>query len=115
MKAEFKENVYILTRMIPKGKVATYGQLARLAGKPKAARVVGRFMKINPNAPHTPCHRVVAKDGRLTGYSIGRGIVTKKQMLKKEGVEFIGERVNMEKALLGRVKIEYKFYCLTYR
>lgn len=85
--------------MIPKGKVATYGQLAYLAGKPHAARAVGVFMRKNPDAPNTPCHRVVSKDGSLTGYSMGKGIVTKKYMLEKEGVPFIGNKVDMTQAL----------------
>ncbi|MBI4137069.1 MGMT family protein, partial [Candidatus Roizmanbacteria bacterium] len=72
----FGEKVYNLTREIPKGKVATYGQLARLAGSPKAARAVGMLMKTNPDAPHTPCHRVVSSTGKLTGYSAGNGLST---------------------------------------
>jgi O6-methylguanine-DNA--protein-cysteine methyltransferase len=52
-------------------------------------------MKTNPNAPIVPCHRVVASDGRLTGYSAGEGVSTKKQMLIKEGVRFVGDRVNL--------------------
>src|SRR3989344_5221541 len=91
----FKEKVYILTRQIPKGKVATYGQLAKLAGNPKAARAVGMFMKKNPDAPHTPCHRVVSSNGKLTGYSAGNGISTKKEMLLSEGVHFTGNTVNL--------------------
>jgi O-6-methylguanine DNA methyltransferase len=54
----FKEKVYKICSSIPKGKVATYGQIAKLAGKPKAARAVGAFMKNNPDAPIVPCHRV---------------------------------------------------------
>ena len=69
MNNNFKNKVYQLARSIPKGKVATYGQLAKLAGNPKAARAVGLLMKNNPNAPQTPCHRVVASDGKLNGYS----------------------------------------------
>lgn len=91
----FKEKVYQLTRQIPKGKVATYGQLARLAGKPKAARAIGLFMRINPDAPHTPCHRVVAADGSLTGYSAEGGIKKKKQMLQNEGVHFVSDKVDL--------------------
>ena len=99
MRNAFKESVYELTRKIPKGKVATYGQLARLAGKPKAARAVGGFMRINPHAPQTPCHRVVSKDGNLTGYSLGRGIATKKQVLEAEGVRIRGNRVDLKQSL----------------
>lgn len=91
----FKENVYEFTKLIPKGKVVTYGQLAALAGSPKAARAVGMCMRTNPNAPHTPCHRVVGSDGSLTGYSAGEGISTKKIMLLQEGVLFNGEKVDL--------------------
>lgn len=91
----FKQTVYELTRSIPKGKVATYGQLARLAGRPKAARAVGGFMRTNPDAPHTPCHRVVASNGALTGYS-GKGkIPQKKLMLMEEGVIFKKDKVDL--------------------
>lgn len=95
----FKEKIYRLTNSIPKGKVAVYGQLAKLAGNPKAARAVGMCMRTNPNAPHTPCHRVVAKDGSLTGYSTGEGVITKRKMLEKEGVIFTGNKVNLSKSL----------------
>ncbi len=98
MKNTFKEKIYTLTRAIPKGKVATYGQLARLAGKPKAARAVGGFMRTNPDAPHTPCHRVVAFDGKLAGYSMGKGVITKRAMLEKEGVLFVGTKVDLTKS-----------------
>lgn len=91
----FKEKVYKICRSIPKGKVATYGQLAKLAGSPKAARAVGVFMKNNPNAPTVPCHRVVASDGKLTGYSGGGGIAQKKKMLLDEGVCFKNNRVDL--------------------
>ncbi|MFA6017072.1 MAG: MGMT family protein [Patescibacteria group bacterium] len=95
MKSLFKEKVYKICSSIPKGKVATYGQLARLAGKPKAARAVGTFMKNNPNAPIVPCHRVVASDGSLTGYSGVGGIAQKKIMLIKEGVSFKNNRIDL--------------------
>lgn len=84
----FRGKVYVLTRKIPKGKVATYGQIAGLAGNKKAARAVGVFMKTNSDAPNTPCHRVVAADGSLTGYSGRGGIRAKKEMLISEGVFF---------------------------
>lgn len=92
----FKENVYLITQKIPKGKVATYGQIAKLAGNSKASRAVGLFMKTNPSIPTVPCHRVVASNGNLTGYSAGNGISTKKEILIKEGVKFIGEKVDLK-------------------
>ena len=98
----FKEMVYAMTRTIPQGKVVTYGQIARLVGSPRAARAVGLCMKQNPDAPRMPCHRVVASDGRLTGYSAGEGLVTKKALLLAEGVLFQGERVNLARSQWDR-------------
>jgi O-6-methylguanine DNA methyltransferase len=94
----FKEKVYEILRTVPKGKVLTYGQLAKMAGSPGAARAVGMCMRTNPDAPRTPCHRVVASDGSLHGYSGGDGIPTKKKMLLAEGVIFKGEKVDLSES-----------------
>ncbi len=91
----FTDKVYEITKQIPKGKVATYGQLAGMVGKPKAARAIGMAMRTNPNAPHTPCHRVVASDGSLTGYSGEGGVKGKRKMLEEEGVLFKGDKVDL--------------------
>jgi len=103
----FKEEVYVLIRKIPVGKVATYGQVAKLVGKPKAARAVGMCMRTNPDAPQTPCHRVVAADGSLTGYSAGNGVTTKKEMLLQEKVFFKGDKVDLTRSLWQPAKVEY--------
>ncbi len=95
MASEFTQKIYTLARAIPKGKVATYGQLAHLAGNPRAARAVGMAMRTNPDIPATPCHRVVASDGSLTGYSAGQGLSTKRKMLIDEGVSFKGTKVDL--------------------
>lgn len=92
----FKEKVYEITRNIPKGKVATYGQIAGLAGNKKAARAVGALMRTNPDAPHTPCHRVVSADGSLTGYSAFGGLKKKRQMLQGEGVFFNNDKIDLK-------------------
>ena len=94
----FKEKVYEITRKIPKGKVATYGQIANMAGNPKASRAVGFFMKTNPNAPIVPCHRVVGSDGKLTGYSGAGGMSTKRKMLLEEGVNFKNSSVDISRS-----------------
>jgi len=94
----FCDRVYEITANIPKGKVATYGQIARLAGNPKAARAVGMCMKHNPYAPRVPCHRVVGSNGKLVGFSAGDGISTKRKMLEKEGVRFLIEKVDLFKS-----------------
>lgn len=95
MKGTFKERVYKLVADIPKGKVATYGQIAKLAGSPGAARAVGSCMKNNKDTKKVPCHRVVASNGHLTGYSMGQGVSTKKTILKKEGVIIKGDKVDL--------------------
>ena len=90
----FCQKIYALALKIPKGKVATYGQLAKLAGEPGAARAVGACLRINPDAPRIPCHRVVGADGSLTGYSAAGGLTKKKTMLLAEGVVLSGDRVD---------------------
>lgn len=91
----FREKVYEVARKIPKGKVATYGQIAKLAGSPAASRAVGMSMKCNPDRNDVPCHRVVASNGALTGYAFGKGVSTKQEILTKEGVEFKGNKVDL--------------------
>ena len=91
----FTSRVYEVVARIPKGKVATYGQVAKLAGNPGAARAVGSAMRNNPSRAKVPCHRVVASNGALTGYAFGKGLATKKNMLLKEGVTFRGERIDL--------------------
>jgi deoxyribonuclease V len=98
MNKSFCDKVYKLTKRIPRGKVATYSQIAKLAGNVRASRAVGMCMKNNPDIPKIPCHRVVASDGKLTGYSAGDGIKTKLEMLKKEGVKFMGDKVDLKKS-----------------
>jgi O-6-methylguanine DNA methyltransferase len=90
----FKSKVYEIVSNIPAGKVMTYGQVAKLAGSPKAARAVGMCMSTNTDTKVVPCHRVVASNGKLTGYAFG-GIVSKKNLLINEGIIFKGEKVNL--------------------
>jgi len=99
MDNQFRYQVYESAKRIPKGKVATYGQIAKLAGNSKAARAVGNFMKHNPDLASIPCHRVVASDGSLTGYSAPGGIKSKRKKLMEEGVAFIGDRVDITESL----------------
>lgn len=91
----FCDCVYKIVEKIPKGKVATYGQVARLAGNPKSSRAVGMCMKTNPFAPRVPCHRVVGSTGALVGFSAGMGVKTKKEMLVAEGVQFKKNNVDL--------------------
>lgn len=95
MHTPFSDHVYDILRTIPRGKVATYGQMAKLAGSPRAARAIGMIMKENDDAPQTPCHRVVASDGTMHGYSGHGGVIGKKAMLLAEGVKFKGDKVDL--------------------
>lgn len=82
---EFSQNVLRRLRKVPPGKVVTYGQLAELCGKPRAARAVGSIMGSNPVPLIIPCHRCMGKDGSLTGFSTEGGIDVKARMLFREG------------------------------
>lgn len=80
--SRFKQKVLEIVKNIPSGKMMTYGQVAYLAGNPRAARAVGMIMSKNYN-PDVPCHRVIKANGQLGGYNRG-GIEMKKQLLDKE-------------------------------
>ena len=84
----FHRRVYELARAVGPGATTTYGLLALQAGSPGAARAVGQAMGKNPFALIVPCHRVLASDGKLHGFSANGGIVTKKRILEIEGVRF---------------------------
>lgn len=79
-----------MVRRIPVGRVTTYGTVARLAGKPRAARAVGNIMR-DARVPHLPYHRVVAAGGLLGGY--GGRIGLKRALLAAEGLTVSSTRV----------------------
>ena len=85
---EFQIKVWNEISKIPKGKVKTYNELAKLIKKPKATRAVANACGKNPYPIKIPCHRVIRSDGYLGGYSGRGGINTKKDLLKKEGYNF---------------------------
>lgn len=78
----FAKRVLDATRKIPRGKTATYKEIAKFAGNPRAYRAVGNILNKNHN-PKIPCHRVVRSDGKPGGYN--RGTKKKLTLLKKEG------------------------------
>ena len=92
----FSRRVISLVRRIPPGRVATYGDIARLAGRPRAARAVGNIMR--GCGLDVPCHRVIAAGGRLGGY--GGHEVLKRSLLMAEGISVVSGRVRD----LGRVR-----------
>lgn len=86
----FARRVLAAVRRIPHGAVATYGDIARLAGSPRAARAVGSIMR-DCNDPFTPCHRVIAAGGALGGFGSWPGV--KRARLAAEGLEVTATRV----------------------
>jgi O-6-methylguanine DNA methyltransferase len=81
---EFRRRVLSAVRRIPAGRVATYGDIAAVAGKPRASRAVGNIMR-NCREPGVPCHRVIAAGGLLGGY--GGNLQIKRELLRAEGIE----------------------------
>jgi methylated-DNA-protein-cysteine methyltransferase-like protein len=95
--AGFFQRVYNIVKRIPKGRVATYGQIARMVGQPHAARFVGYALHANPDPKTIPCHRVVFRDGSLaSGFAFG-GPDEQARRLKAEGIAFLPDgRVDMD-------------------
>lgn len=100
MQNGFFEKVYEVVKQIPVGKVATYGQIARLCGNKRMSRQVGWALHVNPEPYVTPCHRVVNREGRLAPAFAFGGIDVQRQLLVSEGVSFVDEQtVDMSKHL----------------
>ncbi|MBN2555283.1 MAG: methylated-DNA--[protein]-cysteine S-methyltransferase [Anaerolineales bacterium] len=83
----FQEEVLLGLRDIPRGCVMTYGEIARNLGRDGAARAVGRALGANPLPLVLPCHRVIASDGSLGGFSSPGGVQDKAMLLEMEGVD----------------------------
>ena len=98
---DFANRVFEVVRRVPRGTVASYGQVARLIGAPRSARYVGYALRANPepgaDEGDIPCHRVVFKDGGLCkGFAFG-GPEVQREMLAAEGVTFLDdEHVDMD-------------------
>ena len=82
------ERIYEVVKMIPKGKVASYGTVAMLAGNPRWSRVVGYALHVNPDPETIPCYRVVTKNGELSKAFAFGGINRQRELLEADGVEF---------------------------
>lgn len=92
------ERIYAVVRQIPRGKVASYGQVAALAGNRRWARVVGYALHVNPDPEGIPCYRVVTKDGRVSRAFAFGGENEQVRLLLADGVEFDAEgRVMMDR------------------
>lgn len=91
------EKIYEVVRQIPRGQVATYGQVAAIAGNKRWARVVGYALHANPDLDNIPCHRVVNRQGRVSeAFAFGGGN-RQVELLKAEGVKFVDGYVDLER------------------
>ena len=90
---DLRRAVYAATRDIPPGQTRSYGEVAKAIGRPDGARDVGAALARNPCPIITPCHRVVAANGALTGFSAPGGLETKRRMLELEGTPGYGQQV----------------------
>lgn len=94
------EKVYKAVSKIPRGKVSTYGIIAKKVGIPNP-RVVGYALHVNKDPDDVPCHRVVTKDGKLApGYAFG-GLDVQRKLLEQEGITFLNGKVVLDKHLFS--------------
>ncbi|MBE6734550.1 MAG: MGMT family protein [Ruminococcaceae bacterium] len=89
------ERIYAVVRKIPKGKVATYGQIATLAGNPHWSQVVGYALHSNPDPQGIPCFRVVNRFGELSSAFAFGGINRQQELLEAEGIEVTDNKVDL--------------------
>ncbi len=91
--------IYDVVKRIPKGKVATYGMVASLAGNPRWSRVVGYALHVNPDPENIPCYRVVNRFGEVSKAFAFGGENVQIELLKKDGVRFIDNKVDLSEFL----------------
>ena len=91
------KRIYEAVKKIPKGKVATYGQVAAMAGNPKMSRAVGNALHKNPEPSQIPCFRVVNAKGELSGEFAFGGKGRQQALLEADGIEVIDGKVNLQK------------------
>lgn len=89
------DRIYNIVSQIPKGRVATYGQVAALAGNPRWARVVGYALHNNPDQSRIPCHRVVNRDGKVAKAFVFGGENEQIRLLTAEGVQVVDGQVDL--------------------
>ena len=97
MQKSFNEKVWDACKKIPKGKVSTYGEIAKAIKNRDASRAVGNALNKNPFAPIVPCHRVIQSNGSIGGFAFGTN--KKIAMLKNEGIEIKNGKIDLEKYL----------------
>lgn len=90
---DFFEQVYAVVRLIPKGRVTSYGSIAKVLGTPKSSRMVGWAMNAAHKDPSIPAHRVVNRSGLLTGKMHFATPTQMEELLKKEGVSVVNDQI----------------------
>jgi len=96
------EKIYEVAKSIPCGMVATYGQVAALAGNRRLARTVGNALHANPNSAAIPCHRVVNREGKVSEHYAFGGADAQRKKLESEGIVFESDgRINLRKYGVG--------------
>lgn len=98
--------IYEVVKQIPKGKVATYGQVAALAGNRRWARVVGYALNVAPDSEKIPCHRVVNRLGEVSSAFAFGNENKQVTLLEEEGVGFVDGRVDLAKYRWNRITME---------
>lgn len=96
---DFFQRVYAIVRTIPFGRVTTYGHIAEALGAKRSARIVGWAMNSAHTLMDVPAHRVINRNGELTGKMHFSTPTLMRELLEAEGVEFIGDAVHLEKHL----------------
>lgn len=91
------KRIYEAVKKIPRGKVATYGRVAELAGNPRMSRAVGNALHKNPDPEHIPCYRVVNAKGELAKAFVFGGVNMQEKLLEADGIEVVNGRVDLEK------------------
>jgi methylated-DNA-[protein]-cysteine S-methyltransferase len=95
---KLEEKVYKKLLEVPKGKITTYGELAKAIGLKNGQRVIGKIMNKNPYPVIVPCHRVIKSDGKIGGYAWGEKV--KAKMLLNEGIKIKnGKILDVEKSI----------------
>lgn len=97
------EKIYEVVKQIPKGNVATYGQVAALAGNRRWARVVGYALHANPSPDEIPCYRVVNREGRLSEAFAFGGRNRQQELLEQDGIEVVDGKVDLKKVQWSRI------------
>lgn len=93
------ELIYEVVKRIPKGRVATYGQIARLAGNPHLSQIVGYALHVNPDTEKIPCYRVVNRFGEVSRAFAFGGENAQIELLRADGIEVINGKVDLNKYL----------------